>query len=307
MRMRARSGSIRVGVLCLLAPLLCHAEKVAVTFDDLPLNGQLAPGTTQALIARDTLAVLKRLRVPQVYGFINAAKLEGNRDGAEALKLWMAAGQRLGNHTYAHMDLHQNTAEAFSRQVRMNEPVLELLDKGDMWRWFRYPYLHEGNEIEKRRLARKDLLDHGYQIAQVTLDYEDYLWNTPYARCVVSGDSKAKEWLRTSYLDTASAYLDLGRALARQVYGREINHVLLLHLGQFSSTILPDLFDLLRKKGFTLVTLEEAQRDPAYQLDPDAASSYGGTLLEQLMEARGLKYSPWPSKPVKELAAICSP
>ena len=65
-------------------------------------------------------------------------------------------------------------------------------------------------------------------------------------------------------LNTASAYLDLGRELAKLVYGHEINYVLLMHLGAFSSTILPDALDLLQKKGFKLVTLEEAESDPAY-------------------------------------------
>ena len=306
--MHRRSGSIRIGAICLIAPFFCHAERLAITFDDLPQNGQLAPGSTQVSIARDTLAVLKTQRVPQVYGFINAAKLEGNRDGVDALNLWVAAGERLGNHSYSHMDLHRNPSEAFLREVQLNEPVLELLDKGDTWRWFRYPYLHEGDELDKRRAVRAGLLARGYRIAQVTLDYEDYLWNTPYARCAPKGDRKAIEWLRTSYLDSASAYIDLSREIAKQVYDREISHVLLLHLGEFSSTILPDLFDLLRKKRFTLVTLEEAQRDTAYEVDPDAASSYGGTLLEQLMEARGLKYgTPWPKKPTKQLTAVCAP
>jgi hypothetical protein len=81
--------------------------------------------------------------------------------------------------------------------------------------------------------------------------------------------------------------------------------VLLLHLGAFSSTILPEALDLLEKKGFTLVTLEEAESDPAYQGDPDAGSKYGGTLLDQWMDARKIKYPPVAEKPYKELADIC--
>ena len=74
------------------------------------------------------LAILKKRHVPPVYGFINAKKLEGNPDGAEALKVW-AAAEPVGNHTYSHMDLEQNTAEAFEREIEENEPVLELLSQ----------------------------------------------------------------------------------------------------------------------------------------------------------------------------------
>src|SRR5579863_4284004 len=79
-------------------------QKVAITFDDLPLNGLLPPGVTRAETARNVLAILKRRHVPPVYGFINAKRLEGNVDGAEALKIW-AAAEPVGNHTYGHMDL----------------------------------------------------------------------------------------------------------------------------------------------------------------------------------------------------------
>jgi peptidoglycan/xylan/chitin deacetylase (PgdA/CDA1 family) len=288
-----------------LLPAHSRAESVAITFDDLPLNGILAPGMTQARVVQDVLAVLKKHRVPQVYGFVNAGKLEGNADGAEALKLWVAGGERVGNHTYSHLDLHKTKPEDFFQDVRLDEPTLELLDNGDTWRWLRYPYLREGDTLEKRRAMRKQLHDRGYRIAQVTLDYEDYLWNSAYARCVGKGDKSAIVWLRSSYLTTASQYLDVDRQMAKLVFGREINHVLLLHLGAFSSSILPDLLDLLSRKGFTLVTLDEAQSDPAYDSDPDAASRFGGTLLEQWMDARALKYPTVAKKPYKELAAIC--
>ena len=139
----------------------------------------------------------------------------------------------------------------------------------------------------------------------MTLDWEDYLWNSVYARCEAKNDVNAIAWLRSSYLKTASEYLDLGRNLAKMVYGHDINHVLLLHLGAFSSTILPDVFDLLEKKGFTLVTLEEAESDPAYEGDPDVGSEYGGTLLELWMEAKKIKFPVVTPKPYKELEAAC--
>ena len=249
---------------------ICSAQKVAITFDDLPLNGELPPGVTRAQITRNTLAVLKERHVPASYGFVNAKKLEGDADGAEALKSW-AAAEPVGNHTYRHMDLNANPAEAFEREIEEDEPVLELVAPKDAnWHWLRYPFLREGDTVEKRRVVRAYLLAHQYHVAQVTLDWEDYAWNSAYARCVGKKDAQSIAWLRSSYLNTASAYLDMGREMAKLVYGHDINHVLLLHLGAFSSTILPDALDLLQKKGFQLVTLEEAESDPAYETDPDA-------------------------------------
>jgi peptidoglycan/xylan/chitin deacetylase (PgdA/CDA1 family) len=283
---------------------VCAAQKLAITMDDLPLNGSLPDGVTRADTAKNVIAILKKRHVPPVYGFINAKKLEGNSDGAEALKLW-AAAEPVGNHTYAHMDLEQNPAEAFEREIEEDEPALELLQPSGDWHWLRYPYLREGDTVEKRRAVRAYLKTRGYRIAQVTLDWEDYLWNTAYARCVTKGDTKSIEWLRSSYLNTASEFLDLGREQAKLIYGHEINYVLLMHLGAFSSTILPEALDLLKKKGFKLVTLEEAESDPAYEGDPDAALHDAGTFLDQWMQVKQIKYPEHAEKPYKAIEGVC--
>ncbi len=283
---------------------VCSAQKLAITMDDLPLNGSLPAGVSRTENAAKVLAILKKRHVPPVYGFVNAKKLEGDPDGAEALKLW-AAIEPVGNHTYAHMDLEQNTAEAFEREIDEDEPVLELLDPNNNWRWLRYPYLHEGDTVEKRRAVRAYLKARGYRIAQVTLDWEDYLWNSAYARCVAKNDTKSIAWLHSSYLETASEFLDLGRGQSKLIFGHDISYVLLMHLGAFSSTILPDALDLLKKKGFKLVTLEEAEKDPAYESDPDVGLHDAGTLLDQWMQVKQIKYPEHAEKPYKQIEAIC--
>ena len=282
------------------------AQGVALTFDDLPLNGDLPSGVTRVEITKSVLAILKARHAPAAYGFVNAKKLEGNRDSVDALKLWVAAGEKVGNHTYSHIDLNQNTPEAFERDLAQNEPVLELLDDSSDWRWLRYPFLREGDTLEKRHAVRSYLRDHGYNIAEVTIDYEDYLWNTPYARCLAKHDEQAIKWLTSTYLNIASEYIDGDRQMAKLVFGRDINHVLLLHLGAFSPVILPRLLGMLQQNGFELVTLQEAEADPAYQQDPDVPSSRSGdSLLEQHMNAKKLPYPKLPPKPHKELENIC--
>ena len=308
-----RAAFLAALALAALAPSTADAAdsaqlKVALTFDDLPLNGRLATGFKQSDYARETLAVLKQHTVPPSYGFINAHGLENNPDGALTLQLWVAAGNPLGNHTYSHMSLTKNSAEDFEQDVLRNEPVLELLIPADAkngWHWLRYPFLHEGDTLEKRRAVRTFLAGHGYRIAQTTFDWEDYLWNSAHAACVMKKDVQSVAWLRQSYLDTAREYMHVERDLSRQVFGRDINHVMLLHLGSFSSHILPDLLKLLHDEGYEIVTLEEAQSDPVYEMDPDVADKNGGTLTELMMLAKKI---PWPkvaAKPREQLEAIC--
>ena len=283
--------------------------KVALTFDDLPLNGTLPLGAKQSDFARDTIKVLKKHRIPPSYGFINANKLERDPDGAKALQIWVKGGHPLANHTYTHLDLTKNSVEDFQREILHNEPALSLLmpegGKHD-WRWFRYPYLHEGDTLEKRRAVRAFLASSGYRIAQTTIDFEDYLWNSAHARCWLRKDEESLKWLRESYRTAAREFIRLDIENSRAVFGRDIHHVMLLHLGSFSSHILPDLFEILDEEGFDIVTLEEAQKDSAYEYDPDFADTRGGTLVELAMMAKSI---PWPAnapkKPRDRLRTIC--
>lgn len=292
-------------LLLLLAATAVNAQQVALTFDDLPAHGALPPGATRVSIARDVIQALQAAKAPRVWGFINAQKLEQDPALTEVLKLWVDAGFPLGNHTYSHKDLHATGIEDFRKDVAANEPALRSLMGTQDWHWFRYPFLREGNTLEKRRAAIAYLRQQGYQVAQTTIDFEDYAWNAPYARCLARNDLASIEWLKSSYLSTASEFIELGQKMARQLYGRDIRHVLLLHLGGFQTVMLPRLIDLLRERGFQLITLEEAQKDAAYQSDPDAPSKYGGTLLEQLMAARRLPVPTHIDKPFDRLEAVC--
>src|SRR5215467_4957434 len=281
------------------------AQEVAITFDDLPSHGPLPAGTTRNDVARKILAAFKQAKMPEVYGFINAGKLQAHPEDMEFLRLWREAKQPLANHTLEHMSLNANSAEAFEDNIAKNEPVLRDLMGTKDWHWFRYPYLNEGNTLEKRRAVRAYLNAHHYRVAQVTLDFEDYAWNGPYARCSDKKDEKTIAWLRESYLGTASEYMKLGRQLSQQIFDRDIKYVLLMHVGAFDAEMLPQLLAQMKQQGFKFVALKKAESDPAYKTDPDIALNEGDTLLDQIMEARHLELPPHAEKPMKELNAAC--
>ena len=104
---------------------------------------------------------------------------------------------------------------------------------------------------------------------------------------------------------TAAEYIALDRTMAKLIYGREIRHVLLVHIGGFETVMLPQLLEYLKKQNFKFITLPEAERDSAYKSDPDLAMKDGGTLLDQMMEARHLPVPPHNEKPYEKLNALC--
>jgi len=288
-------------------PPAAEAQEVAITFDDLPSHGPLPAGVTREDVARKILTALKDANVPEAYGFINAGKLEKQPEEIKVLQLWREAGEPLANHTYDHMSLNSNTAAAFEENVEKDEPALKSLMGNKDWHWLRYPYLDEGDTLEKRHAIRAYLKDRHYRIAQVSLDFEDYAWNGAYARCSDKKDAESIAWLKQSYLGTASEYMKLGRQLSQQLFGRNIKHVLLMHIGAFDAEMLPRLLEQMKQQGFTFITLRRAESDPAYKVDPDIVRHEGSPILEQLMDARHLQLPPHAEKPMKELQAICKP
>jgi peptidoglycan-N-acetylglucosamine deacetylase len=278
---------------------------VALTFDDLPAAGSLPPGENRTSIATRLTSELKASHLEGAYGFVNAVKLENDPDAQQALRIWVDAGMNIGNHSWSHISISGNTAEAFEHEIALDEPALAQYAGMRDWRWFRYPFLWEGDTLDKRHAVRAYLHDRGYHIAQVTLDFEDYAWNDAYSRCSAKPDLEAIEWLKQSYLENAAEYIRLGREEEHIAFGREIPNVMLLHATAFTTLMLPDLIDLLREQGFRFASLPKVEQDPAYTLDPDAALQYGGTLPDQFMDSRHLPYQPFKPKPMDKLQSLC--
>jgi peptidoglycan/xylan/chitin deacetylase (PgdA/CDA1 family) len=286
-------------------PVVATRPRVALTFDDLPDHGPLPAGMTRAGVARGILGALAAHGAPAAFGFVNARGLESGPDSAEVLRLWRAAGHPLANHTFSHIDLSSHTPDQFMADLARNEPALREHMGEAGWRWLRYPYLREGDTLEKRRAVRRAIAERGYRIAQVTANFDDWAYNDPYARCLAKGDSATIEWLKRSYEERAARSLVEARAAARLVFGREIPHVMLLHVGAFQTVMLGRLLEIVEANGFGLTTLEEAQADPAYAQDPDRAAAFGTTLLQQLAEAKGLKLELASDDALARLSALC--
>ncbi|HEY8550646.1 MAG TPA: polysaccharide deacetylase family protein [Vicinamibacterales bacterium] len=280
------------------------SPKIALTFDDLPVHGPLPPGLTRVQVTKQIVDALVKHGVPQAYGFVNGKALDEDPQHAGVLQLWRDAGFPLGNHGWSHMDLHASTVEAFEQEILLNEPVLRrFMGDGD-WRWFRFPFLREGDTPAKYDAVRKLLAGHGYRVAQVTVSFDDYAYNDPYVRCLAAGDREALAWLERNYLDRAGESLERSRDAAVRIFGRDINHVMLLHVGAFQTVMLPRLLDLLRDRGFAVIALEEAQADEAYRAVPQRPGPRAGTWLDQV-EANPSPRSPGSADVFARLQSLC--
>jgi peptidoglycan-N-acetylglucosamine deacetylase len=264
--------------------------RIAVTVDDLPAHGELLPGLSRADIARGVLRALKNNGVPQAYAFANGADIGDEPELIEVPKLWLKAGYPVGNHTYSHKNLNAITGEAYvddiarmDRLIQVLSPLSPLVERR---RVFRYPFLEEGGTLDKRNAVRKYLSDNDYKIAQVTLDYYDWAWNDAYTRCVTQHDEKSIAWLKVHVVEEAARNVRVSNALARLLFGRDIAHILLLHVGAFDAVMLDTILKDFRAKGVTFITLDEALDDPVYRIDPNRPYEGGRAFLNQIIESR---------------------
>jgi peptidoglycan/xylan/chitin deacetylase (PgdA/CDA1 family) len=282
-------------------------QPLAITFDDLPAHGPHPPTITRLQIIQSILATLQREKLPPTYGFINGVRTEESPETLDVLRAWRTAGQPLANHTWSHPDFNDTTASQFIANIEANQPVLRTLmpAPSDDWHWLRYPYLNEGDTLEKHRAVRTWLKANHYQVAEVTMDFEDWAWNDPYTRCTAKNDPAALQQLHDTYLSTADRFITYYRAISKAVYGRDIPLILLMHVGAFDAHMLPELLNLYRTRGFTFVTLPQAAADPIYAEDSDIAYTNGDTLTEQLAFKRGITRPDFPSKPMALLQSIC--
>lgn len=170
---------------------------------------------------------------------------------------------------------------------------------------FRYPYLHEGANYEKRNGVREYLQKQGYKIAQVTVDFGDYLWNAPYARCVTKNNSAAIEWLVKSYVKAAVERLNIAIKLSERIFGRNIKHILLTHVGGLNAVALEKLIEAYQAHGVKFIDLHTAMADEAYTINPNQLTTGGANFLDQMARANHVFYPYVPPLPKKELESIC--
>ena len=125
------------------------AVEVALTFDDLPAHGPSPAGLSRMDIANSIIHALQGAHSPPVYGFVNGKRLEEDPSTAQVLRLWHEAGFPLGNHTFSHMDLNANSLQAFEQDFVADEPALRTFMPERSWHWLRFPFLREGDTVEK--------------------------------------------------------------------------------------------------------------------------------------------------------------
>jgi len=267
-------------------------REIAITIDDLPAAS--ANAMTGAGIVDMTTKILVALRdqkVPAV-GFANERKLykQGEVDDRiKALNLWLDYGFELGNHTFSHFSLNQVTLSAWEDDVVRGETVTKILlaQHNMKLRYLRHPYLETGRDLQTRRQADAFLVARGYRIAPVTMDAWDWMYAGVYEDARKRGDATLQQQLVSSYLSYTSTVFDYYEKLSKDLIGYEPKQILLLHGNWLEAEHIGELLELLRKRGYRFITLQDALSDAAYSMPDDYIAEEGTNWLDHWAITRG--------------------
>ena len=265
---------------------------IAITIDDLPAAAaNFMTGTEINEMTAKLLTTLRDQKVAAV-GFVNEKKLYklGEVDARiNALKMWGDYGFELGNHTFAHTSINRVSLKEWEEDVIRGETVTAMLlaQHNMKMRYLRHPYLDTGRDLQTRREAEAFLVNRGYRIAPVTMDAWDWMYSGVYEDARRRGNTALQQKLVDSYLKHTSDVFDYYEKLSRNLIGYEPAQILLLHGNWLEAEHIAELLDLLRKRGYSFVTLQEALSDSAYSMPDEFVGEEGGGWIEHWAITRG--------------------
>jgi peptidoglycan/xylan/chitin deacetylase (PgdA/CDA1 family) len=206
--------------------------------------------------------------------------------GRALLRAWDNESHIIANHSYSHSYYHSANIdiETFSKDILQGEAVIK--DFAHFRKMFRFPFLKEGNTVEKRDRIRTFLKERGYRTGHVTIDASDW-YIDQRLRERLEKDPKADiAPYRNYYLSHLEERATFYRDLAVKALNRDVKHTILLHHNLLNALCLGDVLSLFRQKGWNLISAGEAFQDPVFSAAPNIVPA-GESIIWALAKETG--------------------
>lgn len=261
------------------------SQEIALTFDDAP-SGDGAIYTGMQRTSR-IIETLKKHEVKQSAFFVITSQING--DGLQRLKMYSDAGHLLANHSHSHNWISAMGTSNYIHDIQKADSIL----KATTLRyepWYRYPFLDEGRTKTSRDSIRAALATVPLMNAYITIDNYDWYINSAMSKAIKTNTKINYKELKEFYLNHVWNSIQFYDNIGRQVLGRSPKHVLLLHENDLAALFLGDLIQLLKDKGWKIISPEEAYTDPIAKEIPDVLFN-GQGRVGAIAFAKGLKPS----------------
>ena len=266
---------------------IAQAKELAITFDDSPRGGSgYFDGPTRA---QRLLAELEQHKLPQVAFFSVSRNLD--EEGMQRLQSYSAAGHIIANHTHSHPNFNQLSLQEYIDDVAKADELLSGFPT--FKKWFRFPYLREGDTAAKRDGMRAYLQENGYINAYITLNNYDWYIETLFQEAVAKGIQVELDTLRDFYVSVIIEGIEYYDHLALTHTGRSPKHVLLLHEMDITALFIGDLADALRAKGWTLIPPQDAYTDDIANYQTQSVLKYNPGRVGEIAHDRDQQSDLW--------------
>jgi peptidoglycan-N-acetylglucosamine deacetylase len=282
-------------------PQTIGRRSVAITFDDLPAAGRSRNYDADVIkeMTRRLLTTFASHKI-RVVGFVNEKGLyqkTGEVDERIAvLQMWLDAGQELGNHTFSHVSFNTTPIAVYEEDVIRGETVVKMLleKKGMKLRFFRYPFFFTGPTLETKKAFEAFLAQRGYTNAPATIDNQDYLFADVYAKAKEKGDKVTMKRVADAYVLYMEKMMEFYEKLSVDLFGREIPQVFYIHANPLNADHFEDLAQMLERRDYRFVSLEQVLRDKAYSHPDNYAGTNGISWLQRwaITEGKGFRTEP---------------
>ena len=227
-------------------------KEISITIDDLPFVGRSSsPGEMKHKHDRFNriLQALIDARIPAT-GFVIAGAIANGQ--WQLLENFQKNGFIIGNHTYSHDNLNQIGAEKYINDIAKADQRLTPLMTTK--KYFRYPYLEEGNGKSKHQV-QQFLTKNQYRIAPVTIDSKDFIFNVKLISSHLRNRSERLEQVKERYLSYLSKETEKAEKRAN---GQPVKQILLIHANLLNSYLIGDVIQYYKDHGYRFISLDDA-------------------------------------------------
>lgn len=255
------------------------AGEIAITIDDLPY---LMPSRSDAqeghAIVHSVVQALAKYDITAM-GFVIGKQV--NRSSESAVQTFVDAGHEVANHSWSHADYNNMSVRSFRREVRRTDKVLQTWLGPE--KYFRFPYLHEGTSADSKLAARVVLEDFGYVNVPVTIDNDEWRFNQAYVQALELGDQDGAAQIARDYLQHMKDQTLHFQSLAQSELGRDVKHILLLHMNQINADHLETLLDWYAAEGWGFISVKDALTDPLFAMPDLYVGPKGLSMIERVL------------------------
>jgi len=250
-----------ITVLILLISLQVFGQsKVSFTFDDGALGDR--PNYTFEEWNGMLLKKLKEANIEAMF-FVTGNYKTGAK-GKKLLQSWNNDGHKIANHTLNHSNYNNDSHsfDEFKDDFIKNDEIINSYS--NYCKFFRFPYLKEGNTQKKIDSVRAFLKEQNYRNGHVSIDASDWYIDSRLVKRLRENPNADISDFRAYYLNHIWEHAQFYEQLSLEINGRHISHTLLLHHNLAAALFIDDLIKMFKDKCWIIESASKAYNDPIY-------------------------------------------